>query len=96
MGYDDMYQNGEYLRKNPTWDVEDSPWKAAQILKMLLEHNIRPCSIGEVGCGAGEILINLQRVVWESVFYGEITLPIGGNSTSSMALFKTTVRKYAL
>jgi hypothetical protein len=71
MGYDDMYQNGEYLRKNPTWDVEDSPWKAAHILEMLSEHNIHPRIIGEVGCGAGEILVNLQRVMGEEcVFWG--------------------------
>jgi len=71
MGYGDIYQNGEYLRKNPTWDVEDSPWKTAQILKMLLDHNIRPCSIGEVGCGAGEILVNLQRAMGEEcIFWG--------------------------
>ena len=66
MNYSDMYQNGEYLRKNPTWDVEDSPWKAEQILIMLQEHNIHPCTIGEVGCVAGEILVSLQRSMDES------------------------------
>ena len=29
------YINGEYLEKNPTWDVEDSPWKAEHILKII-------------------------------------------------------------
>ena len=66
MNYSDMYQNGEYFRKNPTWDVEDSPWKAEQILRMLQEHNIHPYTIGEVGCGAGEILVSLQRSMDES------------------------------
>lgn len=69
--YSDMYRNGEYLRKNPTWDVGDSPWKAEQILQMLLEHNIRACTIGEVGCGAGEILVNLQSAMGgDCVFRG--------------------------
>ena len=71
MDYSDMYRNGEYLRKNPTWDVGDSPWKARQILQMLLEHDIRARTIGEVGCGAGEILVNLQEAMGdECVFYG--------------------------
>ena len=52
-------EKGEYLLKNPTWHVEDSPWKAKQILKMLNRHPINPKSIAEVGCGAGEILNQL-------------------------------------
>lgn len=69
--YSDMYRNGEYLRKNPTWDAGDSSWKAEQILQMLLEHNIRVRTIGEVGCGAGEILVNLQRAMGDNcVFRG--------------------------
>jgi len=66
-----MYRNGEYLRKNPTWDVEDSPWKAEQILRILQEHKIHADTVGEVGCGAGEILVNLQRSLGNScVFQG--------------------------
>ena len=52
-------EKGEYLLNNPTWHVEDSPWKAKQILKMLNRHPINPKSIAEVGCGAGEILNQL-------------------------------------
>lgn len=51
--------NGEYLKKNPSWHVEDSPWKAKQIFKMLSRNPINPKSIAEVGCGAGEILNQL-------------------------------------
>jgi 2-polyprenyl-3-methyl-5-hydroxy-6-metoxy-1,4-benzoquinol methylase len=50
---------GEYLQKNPTWHVEDSPWKAKQILKIVNANHIHPKSIAEVGCGAGEILNQL-------------------------------------
>lgn len=56
-----LYTNGQYLTQNPTWDAEDSPWKAAQIQKMLKKHNLQPTSICEVGCGAGEILTQLQK-----------------------------------
>jgi hypothetical protein len=55
-----MYQTGEYLNKNPTYHVEDSAWKADQILSMMQKHDLHPRTICEVGCGAGEILKQLQ------------------------------------
>jgi hypothetical protein len=51
-----IYQRGDYLHRNPTWHVEDSDWKARQILKMLKLANLKPSTLAEVGCGAGEIL----------------------------------------
>lgn len=56
-----LYISGEYLNKNPTWHVEESPWKAQQILRMLTLHHLTPRSICEVGCGAGEVLKQLQE-----------------------------------
>jgi SAM-dependent methyltransferase len=53
------YTSKEYLEKNPTWHVEDSPWKARHILKIIKKNNLRPNSIAEIGCGAGEILHQL-------------------------------------
>ncbi|WP_276497191.1 class I SAM-dependent methyltransferase [Pontibacter litorisediminis] len=53
--------DGDYLKKNPTWHVEDSPWKAKQILKMLARNPaVKPKSVAEIGCGAGEILNQLH------------------------------------
>lgn len=52
-------ENGLYLKNNPAWHVEDSSWKATQILKMLDRNPIDPKSVIEVGCGAGEILNQL-------------------------------------
>jgi 2-polyprenyl-3-methyl-5-hydroxy-6-metoxy-1,4-benzoquinol methylase len=54
-------RNSEYLSKNPNWHAEDSPWKAKQIIKALKRSQIKPDSIAEVGCGVGEILIQLQN-----------------------------------
>jgi cyclopropane fatty-acyl-phospholipid synthase-like methyltransferase len=54
------YLNGEYFEANPTFHVEDSPWKAAQIAKMLDRHQLSPHTVCEIGCGAGEILRSLQ------------------------------------
>ena len=39
--------------------MEDSGWKASQILRLLKRNNLRPESIVEIGCGAGEILNQL-------------------------------------
>ena len=53
--------NSNYLQANPTWHVEDSAWKASQILKMLERNKVEPKSVVEIGCGAGEILNQLQQ-----------------------------------
>ena len=55
----DLYTSGAYLQTHPTWHTEDSPWKAKQILRGLVELDIHPKSVCEVGCGAGEILHQL-------------------------------------
>ena len=52
----DRYTGEGYLQHNPTWHVEDSPWKARQIYTMLARHRLEPQSVCEIGCGAGEIL----------------------------------------
>ncbi|MEI9958754.1 MAG: class I SAM-dependent methyltransferase [Ferruginibacter sp.] len=53
--------NSNYLHANPTWHVEDSPWKATQILKLIERNKLQPKSVVEIGCGAGEILNQLQQ-----------------------------------
>jgi tRNA G46 methylase TrmB len=67
----DMYVDGEYLKHNPTRDVEDSAWKAYLIYRMIQKHKLNPLSICEVGCGCGEILKQLQqRMPPECLFTG--------------------------
>ena len=67
-----LYTQGDYLSKHPTWHMEDSPFKADQVLKMLARHpelNIR--SVCEIGCGAGAILSELQKLMpQETIFKG--------------------------
>lgn len=62
-------KNGEYLKNNPTWHIEDSPWKAKQILKMLRRNPIHPKSIAEIGCGAGEIVNQLHQAMPNDVSF---------------------------
>ena len=65
-----IYQDGTYLENNPTWHAEHSPWKAAQILRILAANSIRPDSVCEVGCGAGEVLIELSKEFPHAKFVG--------------------------
>jgi hypothetical protein len=70
---EDIYlkENGDYLNNNPTWHVEDSPWKAKQILKIIGRNDLNPKTIAEIGCGAGEILNQLHLKMTNDVsFFG--------------------------
>ena len=55
-----IYETGEYVERNPTYHVEDSSWKARQILRMICKNSLEPRTVCEIGCGAGEILKQLQ------------------------------------
>lgn len=65
----DIYKDNTYLSSNPTWHAEDSPWKAKQVIKMIKLHSIKPKTICEVGCGAGNILRALYEEFDKSCFY---------------------------
>ena len=54
--FEDLYTKGDYLKKQPTWHVEESPWKAKAILTMLKQNHLQPKTICEVGCGAESLL----------------------------------------
>ncbi|HLX24519.1 MAG TPA: class I SAM-dependent methyltransferase [Usitatibacter sp.] len=58
-----IYSDGTYLRNNPDWHADDSAWKAGHIATMLARHGIAPRTVCEVGCGAGEILCTLSRLL---------------------------------
>lgn len=56
-----VYVNGEHLEKNPDWHVYASSWKAKHVLRMLQSHKLSVNTVAEVGCGAGEVLRQLQN-----------------------------------
>jgi hypothetical protein len=55
----DIYNDHTYLANNPTWHEEDAPFKAERIMRLLRRNAIARNSICEVGCGSGEILVQL-------------------------------------
>jgi len=73
----DIYKNTAYLEKNPSWHVEESPFKAKYILRLLERHKLSPATICEVGCGAGEVLKQLQdRMGTGHEFWGYDISPV--------------------
>jgi len=56
-----QYIDGEYLKKVEDWHEEDSYWKAHKVLKMIQKHKLTPNSVYDIGCGAGEVLVEMQK-----------------------------------
>jgi len=54
------FVTGEYLEKVPHWHTDDSMWKAKHVREMLQRNSLLPRIIGEIGCGTGEVLRQLQ------------------------------------
>lgn len=61
MKSESRYLDGSYMSENPEWDRNDSPWKASKVFSILSKNKLQPNTICEVGCGAGDILVNLQK-----------------------------------
>ena len=56
----DIYNNRTYLLNNPTWHEEDSFYKAKKIAELLKKSALTFQTVCEVGCGTGEILVQLS------------------------------------
>ena len=54
------FVTGEYIKKVPHWHTDDSVWKANRVRQVLQRNHLSPRLIGEVGCGTGEVLRQLQ------------------------------------
>lgn len=63
MSIANIYQDGTYLKKHPTWHAEESPFKAKYILRLMQRNGLSPTRICEVGCGTGEVLNQLQHAM---------------------------------
>jgi ubiquinone/menaquinone biosynthesis C-methylase UbiE len=62
-----QYVNGRYLEKVKDWHEGDAVWKAANVLQMIKNNRLSPHSICDVGCGTGGVVIELLRLMDESV-----------------------------
>lgn len=65
-----VYIDGGYETRNPTWHLEDSAWKAAQVATILRSNAITPKSVVDIGCGVGAVALELSRVMPSAVFTG--------------------------
>ncbi len=57
----EFYIQGEYLRHNSGWNIEDAVWKANTVYKLLERNNIAVDNVVDVGCGVGGILEELAK-----------------------------------
>ncbi len=68
---ENVYTSGQYLEMNPSWHIEESPWKVQHILPMMRRHHLLPNTVCEVGCGFGEVLRLMQmRMSDACTFWG--------------------------
>jgi SAM-dependent methyltransferase len=66
-----IYRDGSYLKNNPSWHIEESPFKVRQIQRMMRHQNLAPKTVCDVGCGAGQVLAELQaRLPSDCVCWG--------------------------
>jgi len=66
----DIYVSDQYAKLNPGWHESDSPWKARQIEQIIRKNRLSFESLCEVGCGTGEILLNLSNAFPSASFAG--------------------------
>jgi hypothetical protein len=64
------YYDGTYLAKNPSWDRQDAPWKAFQVASILSDNKIDAYTVCEVGCGSGDVLVQLQKTFHSAKMIG--------------------------
>jgi SAM-dependent methyltransferase len=68
---DNFYASGDYAALHPAYHTEDSAWKAQKILAIIRKNNLQPKTVTEIGCGAGEILRQLQlQLPGDTQFFG--------------------------
>jgi predicted TPR repeat methyltransferase len=57
----DIYNDNTYLGNNPNWHEEDASFKAKKILQLLKRNPFAFKTVCEIGCGSGEILVQLSN-----------------------------------
>lgn len=89
---DARYRGHDYLAANPSWDAEDSPWKAGLVRDLLARHGLRPASVVDIGCGAGVVLSELRRSLPEANLVGYDLAPDAQRFWAAHAALGVTFR----
>jgi SAM-dependent methyltransferase len=58
-----MQYEADYAALNPGWHAEDAEDKAAAVMKSLERARLHPRSVCDVGCGTGDVLARLHRML---------------------------------
>ena len=74
-----QYADGTYLEKVQDWHASNSPWKASKVLQMMERNRLTFDSICDVGCGAGQVLVEMQKKLKTDV-------PLAGFDISPQAI----------
>ena len=64
-----IYSDGSYLARIPNWHAEDSGWKARHVAAILKRNQVAPKTVCDIGCGAGEVLVELARELPDDVLF---------------------------
>ena len=71
------YTGTEHHELVPDWHTEESPWKAQNIEALMERNGLTPRTVCEVGCGFGEVLVQLQsRLPRQCEFWGYDIAPM--------------------
>jgi hypothetical protein len=71
-----IYLDGTYAGKNCEFGDDNVEWKAANLHAMMLRRGDQPATICELGCGAGGIRLELQKLRPEVIeFHGYEPMP---------------------
>ncbi|MDO8998470.1 MAG: class I SAM-dependent methyltransferase [Bacteroidota bacterium] len=62
-----IYNDSTYLNNNPTWHEEDSVFKSNKIIELINRSQFKFETVCEIGCGSGEILVQLASKFKENV-----------------------------
>ncbi|GEM_PF-6681754 len=76
-----IYKDGSYLKNNPTWHAEDSPWKTRHIIKLLKANKINaPDRKHKIRGRTGFVFSDVPKIIAEATlgsdFYRVRPVPV--------------------
>lgn len=56
-----QYTDGTYFEKVKGWHASEASWKSSKVLQMMEKHCLDLNSVYDIGCGVGEVLVEIQK-----------------------------------